>query len=647
VRVGHSGRHVRPSRWAVPVPRDEDLGLGNGAHRRGAKHSVPEPRRNKPVSRTGFGVLLCVGLLAAGGATASLIGNTGRGAGAEVAAADTVRYGDVADTLVSYQSPNKHYGANVRLSASDEPGAKKVSYLRFAIPSAIAGEITDAQLVLTRDAHHLSGDVMLSSVASEKWSQARINADQAPIMGRHIGTVATSRDTMTVSFDVTSVATAHPDASFALTSSSTTDVARFNSREASHGRPELLVTLNGSGGGSPTGAPTDGPTDGPTGAPSQPVSSGAPSTPGGSSHSSSTHAPPPPRSSTPAPGNSTTPGGGGSSTTSPPGSLVRPNCTISADLVPACGRLWGMAPRAWTGMPVQQAVTEDEANFDQPFDIVHRYHVNDQLFPTAAERAVALQPGHNRLLFENWKPATDMTWAAVAKGGADSRIDAEAAYIKANFNYPFFLTIWHEPENDVNPAAGSGNTATDYAAMFQHVVARLRADGCNKVVTVMTYMNYLPWEEKSWWPQLWPGAGSVDWIAVDTYVSAAPNEYNSGDFNTLMNRSGGGFPGFYNWVTANLPNLPIMIGEWGVFEDTADPGRTADVYNSVANDIGNYPRIKALVYFDMPKPPNDQGGDTAPNQSASALAAFNALRDNPAFVSPAIVYGPGGTIPDS
>jgi hypothetical protein len=49
----------------------------------------------------------------------------------------------------------------------------------------------------------------------------------------------------------------------------------------------------------------------------------------------------------------------------------------------------------------------------------------------------------------------------------------------------------------------------------------------------------------------------------------------------------------------------------------------------------------------MPNPPPQAKGDTAPNSSPVALAAFEALRRDPAFVGPAIVYGPGGTIPNS
>jgi hypothetical protein len=303
-----------------------------------------------------------------------------------------------------------------------------------------------------------------------------------------------------------------------------------------------------------------------------------------------------------------------------------------------------VAPRAYTGTPLDRGIAELESMTGEPFDLVHAYHRNDQLFPTPTERAVALQPGHNRLLFLNWKPATDMTWAAVANGQADARIDREANYIKATFDHPFFLTIWHEPENDVNPTPGSGMTAADYAAMFRHVVERLRADGVNNVITVMTYMNYLPWEQKSWFNDLYPGDSVVDWIAVDSYVSGAASGYDTGDFNYMMNKSGGGFPGFYKWATQEHPGKPIMLGEWGVYQNQSNPGGKAAFYRSVGREIDNYPALHALVYFDMPNPPAGKVGSTSPNTTPDALAAFEALRRDPAIVAPQVVYGPGGSV---
>jgi hypothetical protein len=308
-------------------------------------------------------------------------------------------------------------------------------------------------------------------------------------------------------------------------------------------------------------------------------------------------------------------------------------------LVPSCGVLWGSAPKVFTSIPVTTGLADDENLADRPLDILHQYHVNDQLFPTATEKSLALQPGSNRLLLENWKPATDMSWAAVAAGQDDARIDRLASYIDTNFPYKFFLSIWHEPENDVVATAGSGKTAADYAAMFRHVVLRLRADGVTNAVIVMNYMGFDNWASQSWFNQLWPGDDVVDWIGLDPYMSGAASGYMAGDLAKMVNRPNGSFPGYYSWATTNHPGKPIMLSEWGVVQDPSNPDGQAKFFQSIPQEIGNFPWLKAMVYFDMPVATAASGGVvgvTSPDQNSTSLAAWRAT--GRALAGPAIKY---------
>ncbi len=59
----------------------------------------------------------------------------------------------------------------------------------------------------------------------------------------------------------------------------------------------------------------------------------------------------------------------------------------------------------------------------------------------------------------DWKPSTSLSWRKVAEGYADPRIDRLDEYMHSTFRNRFFLTIWHEPENDVRPAQGSGRAS--------------------------------------------------------------------------------------------------------------------------------------------------------------------------------------------
>lgn len=269
-------------------------------------------------------------------------------------------------------------------------------------------------------------------------------------------------------------------------------------------------------------------------------------------------------------------------------------------------------------------------------DVVHVYHRDGELFPTPAERASAFQPGKNRLLMINWKPATDSTWHQVAQGYADPRIDRLANHLNKTFRQRFFLAIWHEPENDVNQAAGSGDSAADYAAMYRHVVSRLRGDGVTYAITVMDYTGYAKWALKNWFASLWPGDSYVDWIGIDPYGSSSKTA-TTHDFTGLINHRDGSFPGYYTWATMRHPGKPIMLAEWGIAPAPGDPTGQARFFRSVIERLGSFPRIKAMFYFDSPTPPPGQSRVYLA-QDPSALRAYRSLSRNSKIVGPQWAY---------
>ncbi len=204
---------------------------------RPARHRAVSTRRARNIS-----VLTVVAAFASvGTAVATLsVGGTASASGA----ATTVALADAADSYVSSAAPHQNYGASGRITATNVPHAGKVGYLRFAIPSAVVARVQSAQLVLTRDTHHLSGTVSVSTVANVTWSQASLTAANAPTVGRVLASVRTSAATDRPSFNVLSAVQNKSQVAFAVTSGSTTDVARFNSREAATGRPQLVLGLS-------------------------------------------------------------------------------------------------------------------------------------------------------------------------------------------------------------------------------------------------------------------------------------------------------------------------------------------------------------------------------------------------------------------
>ena len=305
-------------------------------------------------------------------------------------------------------------------------------------------------------------------------------------------------------------------------------------------------------------------------------------------------------------------------------------CAISPLLVSSCQVWLGDAPQAYSGTPVAAALATDEAAAARRFDLVHQYNANGHLFPSTAAIRLAQQ---GRILFENWKPATDMSWAQVAQDRADARIDAEAAYLRAHFDEPFLLAIWHEPEDNVDPAV-PGMGAADYVAMYRHVVLRLRADGAGKFVSVMNYMGYARW--RSLFAALYPGSDVVDWIAWDPYIHHA-SDAPGHDFAALVDPHPGA--DFYTWVSSAHPGTPLMLGEFGAVANY--PAAQAAFFTSLSTEIGSYPTIDALSYFNICARAHVGDGGDEFQGSRAGLSAFQTMASTEPFIGPGISYAGG------
>jgi hypothetical protein len=270
-------------------------------------------------------------------------------------------------------------------------------------------------------------------------------------------------------------------------------------------------------------------------------------------------------------------------------------CTVSDLLVPSCGAWLGASTAASSGQKnsadYATGLDQYEAIAGNVPDILHFYKSGAAKFPNAAEIAMANRPGKQRsLLLYNWKP-TSGPWSDVAKGSADSAIATVAASLKA-YPHKLFLTIWHEPENDVGAA---GRSEADYVSMYRYVVTKLRSLGVTNAVFVMNYMGFSGWSGMV--DPLWPGNDVVDWIAYDPYGFKSHH-----DFGEFLDTASKSWPGFYSWATAKAPGKPIMLAEWGfdLRETTAAP----QILDGAVPIIqSRFPMLKALVYWN-----DDNGG---------------------------------------
>ncbi|MFI5895237.1 DNRLRE domain-containing protein [Actinoplanes sp. NPDC051513] len=516
-----------------------------------------------------------IGAAAIGTAVSAGFAIAGTADAATAPAIRTVFAGD--DAYVSSTRTKTNFGAEDKLVVGTTEGETKTSFVRFSTGSFPAGSaITNARLILPYESTPAVARVSAYPVTGA-WSEDTITGGDLPAIGATAAGSAVPRATdSSVTIDLSGAVTKAGTYAFALRSASTEAVTRFLSAESGDQKtagPRLVINYApATEATSPTTKPTQGPT-------------------------------------------------------------VKPDsCATGGLLVPSCGVLWGAAAGGFTDAPRDTALKNWEALTGRTSTIFHAYHKGDEKFPTKAEIAMTRDPARRRVLLLNWKVAYGTTWAKVAAGDKDARIDAWAAYVKANYGaQKFFLALHHEPENDVKTTASSGMTAKDYAAMYRHVIERLRADGVTNVVNVLALMGNEKWMAQSWWKDLYPGDDVVDWIGLDSYVSVEKAYYHFGDFGSLLDRqpTGGGL-GFYDWSVKNHPSKPIMVAEWGMYHRIAYPTSKAAAFGTVVPELTKHPKVKAIVYFDTAQ--DDEGDrNIAVDSTADSLAAFRKAAASPIF----------------
>ncbi|HSX33757.1 MAG TPA: hypothetical protein VLF91_05480 [Candidatus Saccharimonadales bacterium] len=282
-------------------------------------------------------------------------------------------------------------------------------------------------------------------------------------------------------------------------------------------------------------------------------------------------------------------------------------CTISPTLVNSCRPWLGSTAKNYQDAPKVAAtdginqVLWQESRMARQDDIVHTYHAAGDNQLSVTDLYFARRAG--TMLFTDWNPTTN--WADIANQNA--AIDSMAASIGSLGNVKIFLTLNHEPENDVSPGGdpnctsltykGSSGTVADYRNLWAYVENRFAADNVHNVVWVMDYMNYPTWNCLV--GDLYPGDQYIDWIMFNAYTNTAtPN------FTGVVDR-------FHNLlVTDGLANnKPLGIVEWGITGDTVAQEQLYYDQAKAALDSGNYNYLKAYMYFDE----RDQGSNTGTN----------------------------------
>jgi hypothetical protein len=144
------------------------------------------------------------------------------------------------DAYVSFARPDANTGTSAKLVASEKPGDRKITYLRFEVPAGT--QVAAAKLTLNRTNHHLPPVVQVHRTDPAGWSEKTLTMRSAPKLGELIGAIPAPARGFQISLDVSTVVTGPGSYAFAISSPATDDVANFVAKEAGAGGPVLSTS---------------------------------------------------------------------------------------------------------------------------------------------------------------------------------------------------------------------------------------------------------------------------------------------------------------------------------------------------------------------------------------------------------------------
>ncbi len=277
--------------------------------------------------------------------------------------------------------------------------------------------------------------------------------------------------------------------------------------------------------------------------------------------------------------------------------IVPWNCTpsVGGNLEHSCRPWFGVWVNGYIdNSTVREHVLRHEELIQKQFDIIHFYHPPGKYLLSDDERYFYNRD--NTYLYINWKPTLVWSEAAGDNAAINESIDQMAREIKALGAKKLFLTVFHEPENDVSHGAeqckelkGTSGTPADYIAMWRTVRERFDTLGVRNVVWTMNYMGFSQWDCMI--NALWPGNEYVDWVTYDPFSSRGQSYQDTvGRFYNVLESSSD--------AKHNYISKPWGLAEFGVnnYSDTFKNSFYQQALGSIERN--EYPRLKLYMVFD-------------------------------------------------
>ncbi|MBA3431153.1 MAG: hypothetical protein H0U16_06705 [Actinobacteria bacterium] len=255
-----------------------------------------------------------------------------------------------------------------------------------------------------------------------------------------------------------------------------------------------------------------------------------------------------------------------------------------------------------------------EQELGRQLDIAHIYRPWDNLWWNEEEDHLA----DGRIPLISWT-AAGTTAAEINSGSQDGLIAEKADAIKA-LGTPVFLRFSYEMDQPPSGPRYIG-PPEQFIPAWRRVHDIFVARGATNAVWVWCAIawNFSP-KAQIKAPDFYPGNAYVDWIAADGYNWYPEKPGSKWKSFTEI------FTYFYDWAAPK--GKPIMIGENGVQEDPAQPGRKAGWLRDTAAAMKAMPLVKSYVYFHSMSP---KGYNFRLDTSGSAFGAFTDLAMDPYY----------------
>jgi beta-mannanase len=227
-------------------------------------------------------------------------------------------------------------------------------------------------------------------------------------------------------------------------------------------------------------------------------------------------------------------------------------------------------------------------------------------FDASELEAVAARGSLPLITWEPWtgvpSATPDPAWslrAAILSGRSNAYIESWARGL-ADYGGPVLLRFAHEMNDQpVYPWAvgNNGNTASDYVAAWRHVraiFARFHTENVRWVWNPNALGDAAAGTYLDTYQSLYPGDDEVDWVGLDIFNTGPNLNWGQPRWQSFAQALAAPYA-----AITTVSSKPLILPE--VASTETGGSKAAWITSALTEEVGQFPRVQALVWFDVNK----------------------------------------------